>query len=146
MSYSNQTDILLQIDTVTLINLTDDIGSEQINNTAVIRSITDGDALIDSYLSAIYATPLTVIPDIIRKLSVDIAIYNLYSRRLDTIPDIRKDRYKRSLLILQEIADDKVKLAGITEVSDILVNTNAVDKIFTMGKVSNNSAGTLDDY
>lgn len=145
--YCTQTDILLQIDQTTLMNLTDDTGSEIVDSDILTRAIDDADATIDSYISAVYATPLVVVPDTIRKLSVDMSIYNLYARRSDTLPDVRKDRQSAAIKMLIRIADNTISLsvATLTDV-DAAVTTDPVDRIFSMGKASDNSAGTLDDY
>ena len=149
MTYSTEADILLQIDKETLINLTDDADSGSINDDVVNQAISDADALIDSYIGSNYTVPLTTVPQIIKTISVDIAIYNLYSRRMDTMPDVRKDRFKNALKYLQDIANSKISLpGGSTSPSNavIRVNTNKMDRAFTIGKRSNGSVGTLDEY
>lgn len=147
MSYSTKADILLQLDSGTLINLTDDIGSGNVDDNVVNQAIANADALIDSYIGSIYAVPLSTVPTVIKNVSVDIAIYNLYSRRTDTLPDIRKDRFTNAMKFLQDIADNKVSLAGVTVSSEsILVNTVKSDRAFTIGKKSDGSVGTLDYY
>ena len=147
MSYSTKDDILLQIDEETLINLTDDDDSGTIDDNVVNRAIADADALIDSYLSSRYAIPLLSAPAIIKNISVDIAIYNLYSRRTDTIPDIRKDRFTNALKYLQDITNGKIALQGGNIVSEsIRVTTVKSDRAVTIGKESDGSIGTLDDY
>ncbi len=147
MSYSAENDILLRLDEETLINLTDDAGTGTANTAVVIQAITDADALIDSYVGSVYAVPLTTVPDIVKEISVDIAIYNLYSRRTDTIPDIRKDRFNNAIKYLQDIAGSKISLQGLTISSGaIYVNTVKSDRAFTIGKDSDGSIGTLDDY
>ena len=149
MAYSTEADILLQIDKETLINLTDDVDSGSINDDVVNQAISDADALIDSYIGSNYTVPLTMVPQIIKTISVDIAIYNLYSRRMDTMPDVRKDRFKNALKYLQDIANSKISLpGGSTSPSNavIRVNTNKMDRAFTIGKRSDSSVGTLDEY
>ena len=147
MSYSTKANILLQLDSDTLTNLTDDTDSGTANDDVVNQAIADADALIDSYVGSSYAVPLTTIPAIIKNISVDIAIYNLYSRRTDTIPDIRKDRFTNALKYLQDISNGKIALPGDAIASEsIRVTTVKSDRAFTIGKDSDGSVGTLDDY
>ena len=149
MSYSTQVDLLLQLDNTTLINLTNDVGSGIVESNVVSQAISDADALIDSYLSSLYAVPLATVPVIIKNISVDIAIYNLYSRRMDTLPDVRKDRFVSAIKYLQRIADSKMSLPDISVsgTSELIAATTVkTDRAFTIGKTSDNSVGTLDDY
>lgn len=71
----------------------------------VTRSIEDADSEIDGYLSKCFVVPLSPVPDVIRKYSVDIALYNLYSRRTETfsveLRNIRIERYNAAIAYLK---------------------------------------------
>jgi len=82
MAYSTQADILEQLSEAHLIQLTDDAGAGTVDADVVSRAIADADAEIDSYCATKYDTPFTTVPAVIRKLSVDMAIYNVYARRM----------------------------------------------------------------
>lgn len=109
MAYSIQDDILNQLDEDTLIQLTDDEGVGSVDATVVARAIADADATIDAYCQSRYTVPLDPVPDKIRQVSVDIAIYNLYSRRRGA-PDDRKDRHKEAIRFLERVGEGKIGL------------------------------------
>ena len=138
MSYSVQTDILEQLDEATLIQLTDDDGAGEIDDDKVTRAVADADATIDSYCQGRYTIPLSPVPDKIRQVSVDIAIYNLYSRRDDTAPEIRKDRYKEAVRFLEKVSDGKIDLGAATPAqvnTDNTVDITSNERIFTREKM-----------
>ena len=138
MAYSTQDDMLQQLDETSLIRLTDDAEDGVIDAEVVTRSIADADATIDAYCQGRYTVPLTPVPDKIRGVSVDIAVYNLYSRKGDTAPEIRKDRHKEAIRFLEKVSEGKIKLGALTPAS---VNTadsvqaEGNDRIFTRTKM-----------
>ena len=103
MAYSEKADILEQMDEDILIQLTDDVDAGIVNDDAVTRAIADADSEIDSYCGVRYSVPFSTVPDRVRKLSVDIAIYNLYARRKGA-PEDRKTRYENAIRFLKDIA------------------------------------------
>ena len=134
MPYSVQDDILEQLDEVVLVELTDDGGAGVVDTDKVDRAIEDADATIDAYCQERYTLPLSPVPDKIRAVSVDIAIYNLYSRRDDTVPDVRKDRHKEDVRFLEMVAAGKIKLGASTPVESNTrdsVNITSNDRLFT---------------
>lgn len=113
MPYSTLDDLIKLLPEETLIQLTDDEGAGEANQARIDEAISQADAEIDSYAGGRYGVPLASPPDLIRKLSVDISIYHLYSRRVEEIPATRADRYKAAVRILDNIAKGIVTL-GIT--------------------------------
>jgi phage gp36-like protein len=107
VAYSTQDDILDQLDEAVLIRLTDDEGTGSVNTARVDQAIADADAEIDGYLGARHPVPLDPVPANIHKYSVDIAVYNLFSRKRDTAPEIRKERYKAAIRYLEGVAEGK---------------------------------------
>lgn len=114
MAYSIQSDILDQLDEDSLIQLTDDEDAGTVDTDKVTRAIADADSTIDSYCQDRYSIPLSPVPDKIRQISVDIAIYNLFSRRGDTAPDIRIERHKEAIKFLEQVNAGKIKLGAAT--------------------------------
>lgn len=138
MAYSTQDDILEQIDASVLIQLTDPDGAA-IDDGVVTRAIEDADATIDAYCQGRYTVPLLPVPDKIRQVSVDIAIYNLYSRRADAAPDMRKDRHKDAIRFLERVSDGKITLGAATPArsnTPDTVNISSNDRIFDRDKMS----------
>lgn len=139
MAYSAQSDILEQMDETTLIQLTDDAGGGEADGDKVTRAIADADATIDAYCQGRYTVPLSPVPDKIRSVSVDIAIYNLYSRRDDTAPETRKDRYKDAIRFLEKVAEGKIDLGSATPAAETTGNAVSIDqndRIFTRDKMT----------
>lgn len=120
-----------------------------INTTVVTRAITDADAEIDGYCATQYEVPFVTTPVIIRKASVDISIYNLYSRRLGA-PDDRTNRYKDTVKFLINVSNGVVTLGADSPAGDSDagpgITTVKEDRIFSMGRYSDSSCGTLDRF
>ncbi len=134
MAYCTKTDLLGQIPEETLIQLTDDTGSGSEDDAAIAGAISDADAEIEAYCGENYTLPFDPVPVIIRKVSVDISIYNLYARRQGA-PDDRAKRYDNAVKLLRDIAAGRVSLGASapTETSQDTVeaSTSAGDRIFT---------------
>jgi len=108
-TYCDMDDVLDQLDEATLIQLTDDEDAGGPNSARLTRAINDAEALIDSYCGARYSVPFGTVPAIVRKIAVEIAIYNLYARRQGA-PEGRKERYEEAVSFLKDVAAGKVSL------------------------------------
>jgi len=113
MVYCALADITATIPAQTVINLTDDSDVGAVDQAKVTAAIADADAEIDSYCAARYTVPFSPVPAVIRKCSADIAVYNLYSRCAESIPESRKERYKNALELLKNIAKGIVTLGEV---------------------------------
>ena len=138
MAYCTQDDILQQLDENVLVQLTDDQGLGSVNSAVVTRAIMDADAAIDAYCQGHYNVPLDPVPEMIRKLSVDISIYNLYSRRADSVPENRLERYKNAIRFLEKVAAGQITLGASTPAPESTGNSVDIDqndRIFTRDKL-----------
>jgi phage gp36-like protein len=111
MPYCTLDDIRDQLDEVRLTQLTDDEGLGAVNTLRVAKAVTDADEEVNGYIGARHRTPLDPVPSIVRKCSVDIAIYNLFARR-DRIPEARRDRYRDTIRFLEQIALGRFSLGN----------------------------------
>ncbi len=149
MAYSTQTDLLEQIPEDELIQLTDDADAGAVDADAVTRAIADADAEIDGYCGSRYGVPFASTPVMIRKISVDIAIYNLYARRMGA-PEDRKERYDNAIRFLRDVSKGVISLGGdAPDMDDDAgpdISVVKSDRIFTRGRDSDSSSGTLDNY
>ncbi|MBW7863059.1 MAG: DUF1320 domain-containing protein [Candidatus Hydrogenedentes bacterium] len=75
------------------------------------KALADADAEIDVYVGAKYALPLPSAPDVLKRVSCDIARYRLYE---DRATDEVRRRYEDALGLLDRIARGAVSL-GIAE-------------------------------
>ena len=111
-----------------------------IDTSVTNRAIADADAEIDGYCMERYTVPLDPAPSIIRKFSVDIAIYNLFSRRHG--PDeVRIKRYDDAITFFKGVAAGDISLGADapTETSQdsVGVTTDKDDRIFTAATLAN---------
>lgn len=138
MAYCTRADLLGLITEAALIGLTDDHGVGMVDDAVVSEAIADADAEIDGYCGGRYPLPFTVVPAIIRKCCIDIAIYNLYSRRQGAPLD-RKERRDNAVTILKEIAKGTVTLgAGApAETTDDDVQASSPPRVFTRSTLEN---------
>jgi len=141
MGYCTVSDIKKVIPENTLIQLTDDNDLGKIDQAFIFDAITQADSEINSYCGVKYSVPFTVAPDIIKKISIDIAIYNLYSRRVEEIPDIRGDRYRTAIRQLEGIAKGTVSIGEDPEPAahsqgGVETNKTSDDRIFTKDKLN----------
>ena len=117
--YSVLDDIKKLLPDVLLLQLTDDENTGVINTSRVSEAIAQADAEIDLSCGMIYQVPFVIVPPIIKKHSVDIAIYNLYSRRVEEIPQTRDDRYRNAKKELGDIASGSLSLSAVSGASDV---------------------------
>ena len=151
MAYCTQTDLEEQIANADLIDLSDDAGSGAVDTSVIARSIADADAEIDSYCGSRYTVPFSPVPVIIRKYSVDMAIYHLFSRRsVLKVSEERQKRYDNAIRFLRDLAKGLNTLGGDDPgepAASLAQSTQAKeDRIFSIGKASCGCAGTLDNY
>mgnify|MGYP001559306276 FL=1 len=142
MAYSTLTDLKKLIPEITIIQLTDDENIGAVNQSRVDEAIAQADAEIDSYCGGRYAVPFTTVPDIAKKISVDIAIYNLYSRRVESLPETRADRYKNAIRQLEGIAKGLVSIGEQPEppapdTGGTQINVTSNDRVFTRETLGN---------
>ncbi len=149
MAYCTKADISEQLDADILIQLTDDDDLGTVDDARVTRAIADADAEIDSYCATKFDVPLSPVSDVIRKYSVDIAIYNLYARRM-AVPEDRQKRYDNAIRFLRDVSTGKATLGADAPTPDSdggpEATTTKSDRIFSTGKDSDSSTGTLDNY
>ncbi len=134
MAYSTIDDIQKNIPEDILIQLTDDTNSGMVDQSVVDEAIAWADNVIDDHVRGKYPVPLNPIPDTIKKISVDLAVYFLYSRRFDTdVPEGIQLRYKNTMAMLDKIQKGKITLAVDTtnkNTSEIRVNKTSDDRDF----------------
>lgn len=111
MAYSTLKDIVKVIPEDTIIQLTDDAASGSVETPRVDEAIAQADDEINIYIGVKYTVPLSSpVPPIIRGISCDIAIYKLYKRRVEEIPETRLITYRDAIKVLKEIRDGKMPL------------------------------------
>lgn len=121
MAYSNAEDVLGMIKTDMLRSILGDncrLDGEELTAAAfpyAQTAVEDADAEIDGYLAKRYKVPLAKVPKMIGKISKDIAVYNMASRRGIDEDEREKNilnRYKAAILYLTNVAK------GIVDIDD----------------------------
>ncbi len=103
MSYCTQDDIEKLIPTEDLAVLTTEGGSAP-DEAVVADCIAKADAEIDGYLGIRYQVPLSPVPDLVKAMSVDLAIYNLHKRRpLLPMPETCRQSYVDRISFLKSV-------------------------------------------
>jgi phage gp36-like protein len=111
MPYCTTSDITKRIPEETLIQLTDDDDLGVIGQDVVDGAIADSDELIDGYLRGRYVLPLSPEPGIIKAISVNLTVYDLYGRRpAFAVPDDVKERHKVQIKVLEQIQTGRISL------------------------------------
>jgi len=115
--YCTLEDIKKAISEKNLIELTDDQGGGAIDTEKVQDAIEYAEQLINGYLRGRYPIPLEPVPELIRRLAVDIAVYQLYSRRFELdMPESMIQRRKETIKLLELIQAGKIQIG--VETSD----------------------------
>ncbi|MFQ5695812.1 MAG: gp436 family protein [Terriglobia bacterium] len=109
MAYSTQADLLERITEQELIQLTDDANLGAVDIAKMDAAIAAAAGLLDSYAGARYPLPLVKTAQV-KKLAVDLALYELESRR----PPVRETTEKRqeaALRLLRDVAVGRAELS-----------------------------------
>ncbi len=110
MAYSIIDDIRKLLPEEELVALTDDEALGAVNQGRVTEAIAQADAEVDSYCAIRYSVPVSPVPVLLRKLSVDIALYALYSRAVQSVPEVRAERYRSAIRQLEGISKGTLTL------------------------------------
>lgn len=125
MPYSTLSDIVAAISEITALQLCDDdnVGAFVVlpPNLAyrnLVAAIAAGDTVIDSYLCGRYEVPIALesVPPIVKNISVDLAVCNMFGRRREMdVPEGIDRRYKNAIKMLESIRDGKTGIPEIVE-------------------------------
>lgn len=107
--YAVLDDILERISESELIGLTNDEGGDTVDTSVVDRAIADAGSLVDGYCQSRDLLPFQSVPPLIRMVTVDLAVFNLFSRRTHIdVPDGVKARQKQAVDTLKQIQAGKI--------------------------------------
>ena len=116
MAYCDYPDILGAMDEEDVIAYTNDGDGDSVNMARVDQAVAGATALIDSHLGRRYGLPLNPIPEVIRDLAVDIAVYKIAGRKSDPGEEWRL-KYKDAVRMLERMADGKAVVPGAVAVA-----------------------------
>ncbi len=110
MAYSTQDDLLSMIPEAELAALTAESGGVP-DIQVVAEAISRADAEIDAACGLRYAVPFSPVPERVKNLSADLAIYHLYTRS-SVAPDVWRQKYEDVLDFLKLLSLGQATLAG----------------------------------
>jgi phage gp36-like protein len=111
VAYATQADLVpLRMTAKDLTELTDDDNTGTINTSLVSAVLEEASGRVESYCRNRYATPLQASDDV-QSLTLDIAVYLLFSRRRETnVGETVKTRFDQAIAFLKDIASSKASL------------------------------------
>ena len=114
MPYSTLADILEEIPRSVLVSLADDpeVPTGDIVPANIDSAIQKADSIIDGYIGVRVTLPLGGTTDVLKEISVDLAIYTLFSR-ITTVPEFREKRFKGSLSFLLRFSEGNGSLGSL---------------------------------
>jgi len=136
--YCTLDDLKAQVQERVLIELTDDEGLGAANRARVDAAIAAATDEINGYCQARYPVPFNPVPGFIKKLAVDIALYNLFARRgYDEESADRSivDRYKAAIRVLENVARGLVTLGAHEPPATSGVDVRFSERVFSREKL-----------
>jgi len=117
-AYLTLTDVLCAISARKLAQLTNDdpaaVAAGNPDVAVVDRAIEAAQQMVDGYLRARHALPLDPVPTIVRDLTLQLACYGLYSRRMESgMPEAVKEQRDRAVKVLEHIQSGRITLGDV---------------------------------
>lgn len=109
MDYATRSDLEKQLAPAEVVQLADDDGDGVADAGVIERALADAEAEINAYLGTRYRLPLATVPELIRRLTVDLALWHLYRRR-DLATEARSKQHDDAVALLKRLADGTVTL------------------------------------
>lgn len=155
MGYCTQSDIEAEISLRSLVQLSDDEDFGAPLAAAVARSIAKADSIIDTKLKPRYgaSVPFSPVPEIIKTLSIDLAIVNLYRRQATGGSDAglpkgwhRDEREAKAYEILNDLAEGKLDIPELSSAVSEAPQTTTPDygHVFTRSHVDEDGEAVED--
>ncbi len=147
MTYATQQDLVDRFGETEIVQLSNRAGGATVDAAVVGKALADADAEIDSYLCVRYTLPLASAPEIIVRLACDMARYYLYDEHAT---DQVTKRYDGAVKLLRAIASGAASIGVDSQnaqpAAEGGAQADANDRVFTTGRPSKGTSGTLDDY
>ena len=142
MPYSAIDNLLPLLPEATLIKLSnDESGATAIDTANIAAAIAQADLTIDGYVGVQRQVPLDPVPGLIRIISANLAVYNLYRRR-NQVPEIWESQYKADVAVLVKISTGQISFGG--DVAPAAPPTQALTH--SSKKTLGGSGGLLEGY
>lgn len=130
--YLELQDLIDELGEETLVQLTDDEGTGEINETRVLKAIEFAKGTFDAYARSRYSLPVPATP-FVKAANLDIAVFHFYKSRMqsaDGIYKVRENAYKEAMQLLKDIQTGKAGL-DVPAVEETVTNPATSDEILT---------------
>lgn len=125
--YCSLEDLKQQFPEDKILELADDEGQGEFTDDVLAKidfAIKQAGQEIDAYVAVKYPVPLEPVPDILNKIAIDIASYNLFTRRgIEEDEKAILNRYKNAVYLLKMIAEGKLELSAGEKAQNIVYKT-----------------------
>jgi len=110
--YCSISDIENHLNKETLLLLADDDKNGIIDDEIVEAAIRHSDSIIDSFIRNRFSVPFSLVPDLIRTISTDLAIGNLFARCPLIAGNVVREKYIDAIRTLSRLADGEIELGA----------------------------------
>ena len=142
MAYSTIDNLLALLPAAALIKLSNDqAGAIAVDMTTIAAAIAQADTVIDGYVGVQRQVPLDPVPGLIRTISANLAIFNLYRRR-NQVPEIWESQYKADIGVLLKISTGSISFGS--DVTPAAPPQQALAQ--SSGKVLSGPGGLLEGF
>ena len=117
-AYAGKQDFIDRLGEDKLVQLTDRDSNGEVDDKRLTAAADSATATIDAYASAIYPTPLNPINALVKKLCIELAVYELASDLFETDEGafkIYSERWQAALKFLADVRAGKAVLYVVTE-------------------------------
>lgn len=138
MPYSTGDDLIKLMPALELARLTAESGDEP-DAAVVAEAISKADGEINAYIGVRYRLPLTTVPDVVKSMSVDIAIHHLYTRR-GIENAVRRAKYDDAVKFLQKLVAGQAHLEGADGLeeagaAELVTEVSSAPRVFDRDKL-----------
>ena len=138
MAYCDLEDILGSMDEADVIGYTDDDDAGTVDQSRVDQAIEMAGVMIDAYVGGRYQVPLDPVPDLVKRLAVDLAVFEICSRRSDP-PENREQKRQQAVRLLEKIGAGSAVIPGAVsapaESGSNPVQISSADRVFTRDRM-----------
>jgi len=132
MAYITKDELEKRLSKEYLLMIADDDQDGVLDEQVIDEAISQAQSEVDTYIGTRYEVPISDPPQVVKKLTADLAIYYLHMRK-DNMPEAVQKLYDGALKLLTLIAQGKVTL-GVTEeaeqTSGSAIMIKARDRLF----------------
>lgn len=119
--YAAPSDIRERVPEEVLVQLTDDPQAGETDAIIVREALRWADSVINGFLCRRYTLPFAQPHSVLGEISADIAVYHLYSRRMDVVPEVWEKRWEFWRKWLEDVAKGDLSLGDDADTAGSLL-------------------------